>query len=307
MTRRVISLLAAAAVACAVLPAAAADTVVLEYNNETALEQAFDRDGDTIATAGFVGIGFAENIAVALEALFLDSAHTDAEGRGHPRNLTLVYAAAARLGVQFTGGITVQTYQTAIALAEHGFGPALVDEFTTRLERGDDLSIETFAAQHPEHADALLRLLGEGLIHLTSLAMVATKQALAGLLEHVEVKAAQVFAAIQLQLVDHRVEFINLVVGQYLGLQLRGASQRVAVDLEQLRGRHRIGRGVEVTGVGKQKAQRVTDAAVRINHPGQDFVVDVQVARIVGRRHPQACDFGTELAGHGLRIDRIAQ
>lgn len=37
---------------------------------------------------------------------------------------------AARLGVQFSGGITVQTYQTAVSLAEHGFGPALVDEFT---------------------------------------------------------------------------------------------------------------------------------------------------------------------------------
>jgi propionate CoA-transferase len=47
------------------------------------------RDGDTIATSGFVGIGFPENIAVALEALFLEGG----EVGGHPRNLTLVYAA----------------------------------------------------------------------------------------------------------------------------------------------------------------------------------------------------------------------
>ena len=51
------------------------------------------RDGDTIATGGFVGIGFAENIAVALEARYLQAAAENDEGRGSPRDLTLVYAA----------------------------------------------------------------------------------------------------------------------------------------------------------------------------------------------------------------------
>ncbi|MBO3705998.1 MAG: acyl CoA:acetate/3-ketoacid CoA transferase [Candidatus Accumulibacter sp.] len=51
------------------------------------------RDGDTVATGGFVGIGFAENIAVALEERFLASQSSDSEGLGRPRNLTLVYAA----------------------------------------------------------------------------------------------------------------------------------------------------------------------------------------------------------------------
>jgi DNA-binding transcriptional LysR family regulator len=37
---------------------------------------------------------------------------------------------SSRLGIEFKGGITVQTYQTALSLAEYGFGPALVDEFT---------------------------------------------------------------------------------------------------------------------------------------------------------------------------------
>ncbi|MCK6373117.1 MAG: acyl CoA:acetate/3-ketoacid CoA transferase [Zoogloea sp.] len=51
------------------------------------------RDGDTIATGGFVGIGFPENIAVALEEYFLETEGEDMRGLGAPRNLTLVYAA----------------------------------------------------------------------------------------------------------------------------------------------------------------------------------------------------------------------
>jgi len=51
------------------------------------------RDGDTIATGGFVGIGFPENIAVALEQRFLEGEDADVHGLGSPRNLTLVYAA----------------------------------------------------------------------------------------------------------------------------------------------------------------------------------------------------------------------
>lgn len=51
------------------------------------------RDGDTIATGGFVGIGFAEEIAIALENRFLASRTDDPQVIGSPGNLTLVYAA----------------------------------------------------------------------------------------------------------------------------------------------------------------------------------------------------------------------
>lgn len=48
-------------------------------------------DGDTLATGGFVGIGFAEGIAVALEQRFLKT--QEESGQGSPRNLSLVFAA----------------------------------------------------------------------------------------------------------------------------------------------------------------------------------------------------------------------
>ena len=51
------------------------------------------RDGDTIATGGFVGIGFAEEIAAALEALYLSKDEEHIRTKDKPRNLTLVYAA----------------------------------------------------------------------------------------------------------------------------------------------------------------------------------------------------------------------
>jgi propionate CoA-transferase len=52
------------------------------------------REGDTIATGGFVGIGFAEEIAVALEALhFSPEEQLQVPTVPKPRSLTLVYAA----------------------------------------------------------------------------------------------------------------------------------------------------------------------------------------------------------------------
>ncbi|MEY6433175.1 acyl CoA:acetate/3-ketoacid CoA transferase [Thioalkalicoccus limnaeus] len=60
---------------------------ILERSKVVSSSQAVQliHSGDTVATGGFVGIGFAEEIACALEEHFLTT--------GEPRDLTLVYAA----------------------------------------------------------------------------------------------------------------------------------------------------------------------------------------------------------------------
>lgn len=56
--------------------------------------------GATLATSGFIGIGFAENIAVALEKLFLEHSQQADVSQDYPHDLTLVYAAGQGDGGQ---------------------------------------------------------------------------------------------------------------------------------------------------------------------------------------------------------------
>ena len=62
---------------------------------------------------------------------------------------------SSRLGIEFAGGITVQTYQTALSLAEYGFGPALVDEFTAANLRDAKLRRYFLEPEIPVHLVAL--------------------------------------------------------------------------------------------------------------------------------------------------------
>ena len=126
-------------------------------------------------------------------------------------------------------------------------------------------------------------------------------------LQHVEVEATQVLRAEQLQLGDHGVEFVRLVVRQHIGLKLGGARQQPAVDFQQIALGHGVLHGVEIAGVGQQKAQRVADAAVGVDDARHDLVVARDVARIVAGGHPQAQNLRAPFLVGFLQVDAVAE
>ena len=61
----------------------------------------------------------------------------------------------SRLEISLDAGITVQTHHTALCLAEHGFGPAIVDVFTAACHQTGELDVVMLEPELPVHLTAL--------------------------------------------------------------------------------------------------------------------------------------------------------
>ena len=82
--------------------------------------------------------------------------------------------------------------------------------------------------------------------------------------------------------------------------------ERVTVDLEPLVHGQRVALDVEVGEIREQEPQRVANAPIGFDDALQDLFRDRQLARVIGRRHPQAQDVRAELVHHLLRRDDVA-
>jgi DNA-binding transcriptional LysR family regulator len=72
----------------------------------------------------------------------------------------------SRQNVRFSGGMTVQTYHTALTLAEHGFGIAIVDNFTAAASRRASLQILPLKPQVRIPITAITNLANESSVTL---------------------------------------------------------------------------------------------------------------------------------------------
>ena len=109
-----------------------------------------------------------------------------------------------------------------------------------------------------------------------------------------------------MQLGHHRVEFIHLEMRQDVRLQSGRSAECVAVNLQHLGQGHSVHSRVKVAGIGQQEFEGVAHPAVNIHHARQDFVVNAQVAGVIGTGTPKPDDLGPQLVAHLLRRHHIA-
>ena len=124
--------------------------------------------------------------------------------------------------------------------------------------------------------------------------------------EYVEVEAPQIGRSESLQQRYHIVEAVGTVLDKHALLEIGGIGNGPAVKFEHVFDRHGILFHRKVGRVGKQEAQRVANAAVRLNDTVNDRRTKAQLTRIVGRGNPQTQNFGAVLVIDFLRTDDVA-
>ncbi len=107
-------------------------------------------------------------------------------------------------------------------------------------------------------------------------------------------------------LVD-QMEQVLVVRLQDLRLQTAGTVHRPTVQCQHPFRWQTMLRGIETVEIGQQETGGIAHAPVGIGHALEDFVGDVHLAAIIGRRCPQPQHVGAQRIDYFLRRDHVAQ
>lgn len=92
-----------------------------------------------------------------------------------------------------------------------------------------------------------------------------------------------------------------------LALQEQGAIDRPAIQGQHFLGRQQIRGRIETVQVGQQEARGIADPPVGIGATLENLLGYRDLARVIGRSHPQAQDVGAQGIDDGLRHHGVAQ
>ena len=126
-------------------------------------------------------------------------------------------------------------------------------------------------------------------------------------LDDIEVKTTHLGTTEVVDLLVDQVELITLVGVLNLLLQLPCTIHCPAIKLDHLLRCNTIGDRIEAVEIGQQETVGIADAAIGIRSALEDLIGDRHLTTVIGGRHPQPDDIGTEEIHHLLRTNHIAE
>ena len=138
-------------------------------------------------------------------------------------------------------------------------------------------------------------------------AMARGREGVHAVLEHVEIKGAQVHDGELVHGLVDAMELEGLVPAENLFGKFARAGQHVTVERQQLALGHSVAGRVEAVQIAEQKAEGVAQLSVELGAALHQVLAGRHVFAEIDRRDPQAHDFAAHAVGNIDGIDAVAE
>ncbi len=136
---------------------------------------------------------------------------------------------------------------------------------------------------------------------------VSRRERVEPVLQHIEIKRAEIHHGKIVQRVEDAMKFKSLVPFAALRDQFRRARKHPAVELFHFGVGHGIARGIEIGEISQREAKRVAQLAIRLGKLRHHVVGHAHVRRVILRRNPQAQQIRAPLFAHFRGQHDVAQ